>query len=137
MLGIETYVINPKAMTYNQLYGNFDSISQEFSNGVIGTTFQNCVYDKDAELYRRWIIFDGPVEPIWIEDLNTLLDENRILCLMNQEKIRMRDTMTIMFENHDLSMASPATVTRCGMIFLDEKSSGGWVALLESWLVAW
>jgi len=41
MLGIETYVINPKAMTYNQLYGNFDSISQEFSNGVIGTTFQN------------------------------------------------------------------------------------------------
>jgi dynein heavy chain len=70
-------------MTYSQLYGNFDSISQEFTNGVIGTTFKNCVTDKHAADFRRWIIFDGPVEPIWIEDLNTLLDENRILCLMN------------------------------------------------------
>ena len=49
----------------------------------------------------------------------------------------MRDTMTIMFENHDVSLASPATVARCGMIFLDEKSAGGWNAMLESWIAAW
>jgi len=49
----------------------------------------------------------------------------------------MLDTMTIMFENHDLSLASPATVSRCGMIYLDENSTGGYRALLESWMAAW
>jgi dynein heavy chain len=127
---VESHVINPKSILHSQLYGQYDPISQEFTDGVIGTIFRKCVYAKDAKPKRKWVIFDGPVDPIWIEDMNTLLDENKKLCLMNGEVIRMTKTMTIMFETYDLSLASPATISRCGMVYMDTKAAGGWQSLL-------
>jgi len=43
---VETYVINPKSITLAQLYGNYDAISQEFTDGVLGSIFRFCSYVK-------------------------------------------------------------------------------------------
>ena len=66
--------------------------------------------------------------------MNTLLDENKKLCLMNGEVIRMTDTMNMIFETHDLSRATAATISRCGMVYLESGSTGGWKALVQSWI---
>lgn len=126
--------LNPKAVSMGELFGEVNKFTNEWTEGIVSFLVKNAVNaleTKEAD-FKRWIIFDGPVDALWIENMNTVLDDNKMLCLMNGQRIKMPETCTMMFEVNDLKVASPATVSRCGMVFLEPEHLG-WEVLVHTW----
>ena len=116
---ITSYKLNPKSLTQKELFGYNDQFTGTFIHGVVSKIILGALEDEKKN--KKWFIFDGPVDADWIENLNTVLDENRMLCLPDGKRIKLPKIFSMLFEVENLDVASPATVSRCGMIYLDNN----------------
>jgi len=123
--------MNPKAIRAQEMYGEVDGMSGEWTTGCFAAIWAKCNSRDQKNI--MWIVMDGPVDAIWIEDLNTVLDDNRILTLANGDRIPMSETCKIMFEVETLVNASPATVSRAGIVYVSETDLD-WSPVLAAWL---
>jgi dynein heavy chain, axonemal len=94
-------------MQMGELYGEFNELTQEWRDGLASTIIRSFVADETED--RKWTTFDGPIDALWIENMNTVLDDNMMLCLANGERIKLKPSMRMLFEVGDLEEASPAT----------------------------
>jgi len=126
-------ILNPKSITMDQLYGYEDRQTKEWQDGVLAKLVLEASRDESSE--KHWVMFDGPVDAVWIENMNTVLNDNKKLCLNSGQIINLTNHMTMMFEVEDLLEASPATVSRCGMVYMEPESLT-LAPLVTSWLSA-
>lgn len=134
---VKIEMLNPKAVTKGELYGESNPYTNEWQEGIVSNLVKTAVEAAEGDdpvksTIKRWVNFDGPVDAMWIENMNTVLDDNKMLCLPNGERIKMPDICTMMFEVNDLVEASPATVSRCGMVYM-EPVYLGWEPLVTTW----
>lgn len=116
-----SHVIDPKAISKDFLYGTLDQNTREWSDGLFTHILRKIIDNVRGEINKRhWIIFDGDVDPEWVENLNSVLDDNKLLTLPNGERLSLPPSVRIIFEVQDLKYATLATVSRCGMIWFSE-----------------
>ncbi len=110
---VHTHIVNPKSITIEQLYGYTDP-GLNWTDGILSQLMRKLVDDPSPS--KHWIILDGPVDSLWIESMNTAMDQNKMLFLTNGERIPITPMMRLIFEVPHLNEATPATVSRCGML---------------------
>ncbi|KAF7660832.1 hypothetical protein LDENG_00274280 [Lucifuga dentata] len=128
---VKTYVLNPKSVTMGELYGEINSVTLEWRDGLMALSVRAAVSDTSDD--HKWIICDGPVDALWIENMNTVLDDNKMLCLASSERIKLTPSIHMVFEVQDLAVASPATVSRCGMVYIDSDELK-WMPYVQTWI---
>jgi len=110
--------------------------TKEWKDGVLSTIMRDM--NKNNGPYKahhkyKWIILDGDIDPMWIESLNTVMDDNKVLTLVSQERIPLTPEMRLILEISHLRNATPATVSRGGVLFVNDADIG-WRPYFDSWL---
>lgn len=123
--GVEgiSHKIDSKVMSKEALYGNLDNTTREWTDGLFTGILRKIVDNlRGEDSKRHWIVFDGDVDPEWVENLNSVLDDNKLLTLPNGERLSLPPNVRIMFEVETLKYATLATVSRCGMVWFSDDT---------------
>ena len=132
---IEIRRIFPKSIELDELYGRIGSDGQ-YHDGLLPfhlKDISNTRYDDGKSRTIKWLVLDSPVDTLWIESLNTLLDETRMLSLPSGFRINLKRDIKVVFEAEELTSATPATISRVGLIFFDQDKLG-WFPMARKWL---
>ena len=124
--------INPKAVTPEELYGFISFATREWKDGVLSQIMRDL--GNQADGLPKWIILDGDLDANWIESMNSVMDDNRMLTLASNERVPLNSNMRMIFEIRDLNFATPATVSRAGILFISSLKGSQWRSLIASWV---
>ena len=110
--------------------------TKEWRDGVLSTIMRNmnrCNPPFKETHENKWIVLDGDIDPEWIESCNTVMDDNKVLTLVSQERIPLTASMRLLLEVSNLRNATPATVSRGGVLFINDTDIG-WQPYVNSWM---
>jgi len=130
-------IVDPKHVISAELYGDMNPKTREWKDGILAVVMRDMKNNSPpykVEHTQKWIVLDGDVDPEWIETMNTVMDDNKVLTLVSQERIPLTAAMRLMLEISHLKNATPATVSRGGVLFVND-SDVGWRPYFESWLI--
>nr|CAD7423389.1 unnamed protein product [Timema monikensis] len=123
--------LNPKAVTNDELFGIINPATREWKDGLISIIMRDqAILTGEGP---KWIILDGDIDPMWIESLNTVMDDNKVLTLASNERIALTKMMRLIFEIASLRTATPATVSRAGILYINPQDLG-WNPFVTSWI---
>jgi dynein heavy chain len=129
----KTVDINPKSVKTEELYGFISMATREWKDGLLSKVMRDLGEIPDEK--PKWIILDGDLDANWIESMNSVMDDNKMLTLASNERIPLKPHMRLIFEIRDLRFATPATVSRAGILFISTDDGTQWQSMIQSWLL--
>ncbi|ETB58412.1 hypothetical protein YYC_04018 [Plasmodium yoelii 17X] len=113
------YIINANVIREKYLLGFYEEVSNKWVHGILTKKILeiNSTYNSDD--YLNIIYFDCYLHSLWIENLNSVLDESKILCLSKCDIIPIHNHTRFIMETSDLKDVTMATISRCGLIILN------------------
>ncbi|XP_033840356.1 dynein heavy chain 9, axonemal isoform X2 [Periophthalmus magnuspinnatus] len=123
--------LNPKAVTNDELFGIINSATREWKDGLFSSIMRDLANISHSG--PKWMVLDGDIDPMWIESLNTVMDDNKVLTLASNERIPLNPSMRLLFEISHLRTATPATVSRAGILYINPADLG-WNPPVASWI---
>jgi dynein heavy chain len=123
----------------NELYG-YMTMSKEWKDGALSIVMRGmakCFAEQGFYDYQsyKWVVLDGDIDAVWIESMNTVMDDNKVLTLVSNERIPLSIAMRMIFEINSLKNASPATVSRAGILYINEGDVG-WHPYVDTWITS-
>ena len=125
--------LNPKSISTQELYGYVNMSTREWKDGILSKTMR-ALSQASSDGLPKWIILDGDLDANWIESMNSVMDDNKLLTLPSNERIPLRNQMRMIFEIRDLNFATPATVTRAGVVNMTDVAGIQWKCYYQSWI---
>ena len=131
--GLKTTVkdLDPKAILTTEFYGYINLSTREWKDGIFSMLLRECANAPGTD--PKWIILDGDLDANWIESMNSVMDDNKLLTLASNERIVMKPHMKLIFELRDLKYATPATSSRAGVLFITETNQ--WWNMVQTWVM--
>jgi dynein heavy chain len=123
--------LNPKSVTRNELYGYIHPATREWKDGLLSQIFRDLANIHTCK--SEYLILDGDIDAEWIESMNTVMDDNKTLTLASNERIPLTAPMRLFLEIENMREASPATVSRGGVIFMN-ATDVGWMPVVLTWI---
>lgn len=80
-----------------ELYGVLDPITRDWTDGLLSNIFRE-INKPSEKPDKKYIMFDGDIDALWIENMNSVMDDNKLLTLANGERIRLQPTSALLFE---------------------------------------
>ena len=121
--------IYSKSLSVQQLYGWRDEVSQQWRDGTFTFLWRRARSQLEMS---TWLVLDGPIDPIWAENLNTVLDD-KILMLANGDRGAMQNSTRVIFESDKTDNASPATMSKVGIIWVPSTALP-WRSFVNKWI---
>lgn len=133
---LETKIVdlNPKSIETRELYGYITMATREWRDGLLSKIMRDLGNIPDE--LPKWILLDGDLDANWIESMNSVMDDNRMLTLASNERIPLKPHMKMIFEIRDLCHATPATVSRAGVLYISSDDGFQYRCMIASWLKA-
>ena len=96
-MATKLYTMNPKACSVIELYGILDPITRDWTDGLLSNIFRE-INKPTEKNERKYILFDGDVDALWVENMNSVMDDNKLLTLANGERIRLQKHCALLVE---------------------------------------
>lgn len=106
--------------------------TREWKDGLLSKTLRSLGQIPDSN--PKWLVLDGDLDANWIESMNSVMDDNKLLTLASNERIPLKAHMKMLFEIRDLRFATPATVSRAGILYISDSSGSQWRSYVVSWI---
>lgn len=124
--------LNPKVMPTEELYGHISLATREWKDGLLSSIMRDLGRIPNEQ--PKWMILDGDLDANWIESMNSVMDDNKMLTLASNERIPLKAHMRMIFEIRDLKFATPATVSRAGILYISMDGGSQWRNIIGSWV---